>query len=103
MAIRYLEIVKGTSDPRYPIDRGNALAAGVYVDSNDGFKLKYIKNGTVVTLLDDQTSGNTRLEIINPKAYAMGNAAAAISLFKVATVALTGFASGVLWYSYSST
>jgi hypothetical protein len=103
MAIKYVEIVAGTSDARYPIDRTSQLAAGIYVDSNDGYNLKYNQNGTVVIAVNDGGSGSVRLPQINPKAYAMGNAAAAISMFKVATVALTGDAGGVLWYSYHAT
>lgn len=103
MSIRYVEVVKGSSDARYPQARINALASAFYCDSNNSYKLTYDQNGTRVTVLDDQGSGLARMPVINSKAYAMGNAAAAISMFKVATVALTGFASGVLWYSYSAT
>lgn len=53
MAIKYVEIVAGTSDAKYPVDRGNANAAGLYVDSNDGYKLKYIANGVVTPLQDN--------------------------------------------------
>ena len=52
MAIKYVEIVAGTSDARYPVDRTNQLAAGIYVDSNDGYKLKYIANGVVAPIQD---------------------------------------------------
>ena len=50
MAIRYIEICAGTSDPRYPQHRSNALAAGIFVDSNDAYQLKYDSNGTDTTL-----------------------------------------------------
>jgi len=50
MANRYVEIVNGTSDPRYPQDRTNALAAGIFVDSSDGYRLKYNSNGTIKTV-----------------------------------------------------
>ena len=53
MAIKYVEIVAGTADARYPIDRTSQLAAGIYVDSNDGYKLKYIANGVVTQVLDN--------------------------------------------------
>lgn len=52
MAIKYVEVVAGTSDAHYPADRTNALAAGIYVDSNDGYKLKYLANGVVAPLQD---------------------------------------------------
>ncbi len=53
MSTRYVGVFKGTSDAHYPPDRTNALAAGIGVDSNDGYKLKYNANGTLVTLQDN--------------------------------------------------
>src|ERR1700680_3566004 len=103
MAIKYVEVVAGSSDARYPVDRTSQLAAGIYVDSNDGYLLKYNQNGTFVILPHDGGSGSARLLTTVSKAYAMGNAAAAISLFKVVPVALTGDAAGVFWYSYHGT
>lgn len=47
MATKYIEIVAGPTDARYPVDRSSALAAGIYVDSSDLFQLKYLSNGVV--------------------------------------------------------
>lgn len=51
MAVRYVEIVNGTSDPRYPAHRDGALAASLFVDSSNGYQLTYSANGvdTVVS------------------------------------------------------
>lgn len=56
MAIKYIEIVNGTSDPRYPQHRSNALAAGVFVDSGASYQLKFDQNGTDQTLVDLSTA-----------------------------------------------
>lgn len=56
MAVRYIEICKGITDGHFPVDRSNALAAGILVDSNDSYKLKYQQNGTLVTV-PDSTNG----------------------------------------------
>lgn len=56
MATKYLEIVNGTSDPRYPANRDNAKAAGVYVDSNDSYQLKYRQNGTDKKVIDESST-----------------------------------------------
>jgi len=53
MATQYLRI-QATA----PANRTNAKAAAVYVDSSDGYKLKYNQNGTVVTV-GDSVSGMT--------------------------------------------
>jgi hypothetical protein len=53
MAIKYIEICAGSADARAPIDRTGQLAAGIYVDSNDGYKLKYIANGVLTQLQDN--------------------------------------------------
>ena len=58
MAIKYVEVVNGTSDAKYPADRTNANAAGIYVDSGDSYQLKYNANGTVLTLQDTTTTQN---------------------------------------------
>lgn len=104
MAIRYIEVVKGTSDAKYPADRTFANAAGTYVDSNDSYKFKYNKNGTVVTVLDDQggVGGNARLPVFNTTDKAMGNSASAISLFTV-TVASLKASGGFIVYNYFGT
>lgn len=56
MAIKYVEIVNGTSDARYPQDRTNAKAAALYVDSNDSYQLKHNANGSVVIHVDTTSS-----------------------------------------------
>ncbi len=74
MSTRYLEVVNGTSDPRYPANRTNAKAAGVYVDSNDSYKLKVNQNGTVAEVKD---SVNVPKTSANVGAVASGVAATA--------------------------
>lgn len=108
MSTRYIQKIAGpasTSIVRdlFGVDKGNA---GIAIDTGDAVLanvLKYNQNGKIVSVLDDGGSGPARSPIVNSKLYAMGNAAAAISMFKVATVTLTGFAGGVLWYTYVAT
>lgn len=56
MATRYIEIVAGTSDARYPQHREGALAASIYVDSSDSYKLKYSQNGSDKKVVDETTT-----------------------------------------------
>ncbi len=53
MAIKYIEICAGSADARAPIDRTSQLGAGIYVDSNDSYKLKYIANGVLSQIQDN--------------------------------------------------
>lgn len=56
MATRYIEIVNGTSDARYPQHRDGALAAGIFVDSSASSQLKFDQGGTDQTVVDLSTS-----------------------------------------------
>lgn len=51
MSTRYVGIFNGLTDTRYPLNRTNAKAAGVGVDSNDSYKYKFNSNGTLKNLL----------------------------------------------------
>lgn len=50
MATKYLEVCAGASDARAPLNRTTQLAAGIYVDSSNGYALTLNQNGTVVTI-----------------------------------------------------
>lgn len=104
MGIQYIQVVPGplsttTTKQRFGVDKGNV---GINSDAANSYRIGYNQNGTIVYLADDGGSGPARLPVINSKAYAMGNAAAAISMFSVTLATLQG-AGGVLWYSYVST
>lgn len=59
MAIKYLEICAGSSDARAPLNRTTQLAAGIYVDSNNGYALTLNQNGTLVTIPTNQNAVNS--------------------------------------------
>lgn len=87
MAIKYIEIVKGTSDAKYPADRGNANAAGIYVDSNNNYALTYIKNG-VVRVIDDSPSSASGISSVraNEKVVSLALTGAAVHAAAVGIV-----------------
>ncbi len=99
----YSYIQKRSGAVYTPPDKSKAT--GEFVDTNDSFRLKYNKNGTVVTLLDSQggVGGAARLPVFNTTDKAMGNAAGggaqgAVTLFTVTTAALNA-AGG--WFTYN--
>lgn len=104
MSTQFIQAIAGplstTNTPqRFGVDKGNV---GFKSDASNSYRIGYNQNGTIVYLADDGGAGPSRLLQPNSKAYAMGNAAAAISMFKVGLVTLTG-AAGVLWYAYTAT
>lgn len=58
MATRYIGISPGTTALRAPLNRTNAFAAGILVDSSDGYRLKVNQNGTWVAI-GDSVNGMT--------------------------------------------
>lgn len=84
MAIKYIEIVKGTSDAKYPQHRDGANAAGIFADSSQASPnvnvLTYDKNGTDTQVADQDNVG----AIIN------GSRNTQSGSYKTAVVALNG-------------
>lgn len=104
MSTHFIQAIAGplstvNTPQRFGVDKGNV---GFNSDAANSYRIGYNQNGTIVYLADDSGAGPARLPVYNPKAYAMGNAAAAISLFSFTTTALSGIG-GVLWYNYLAT